>query len=111
MTSIMERVAREDGVTAPDGFVERVKAETLAAFEEEKTRPSNSGSSPVSESERRSRTGSLLEATQNGSGDARRLRGGAGRHGRDRRGTGAPEPAVLRRLQQRPPRPRGRRAP
>ncbi|MBB2960651.1 HAD family hydrolase [Methylobacterium sp. R2-1] len=37
MTSIMERVAREDGVTAPDGFVERVKAETLAAFEAELT--------------------------------------------------------------------------
>ncbi|MEH3119754.1 MAG: HAD family hydrolase [Methylorubrum populi] len=35
MTSIMERVAREDGVTAPPGFVERVKAETLAAFEAE----------------------------------------------------------------------------
>ncbi len=37
MTSIMERVAREDGITAPDGFVERVKAETLAAFEAELT--------------------------------------------------------------------------
>lgn len=37
MTSIMERVAREDGITAPNGFVERVKAETLAAFEAELT--------------------------------------------------------------------------
>ena len=33
MTSIMEHVARDYGVAAPAGFVERVKAETLAAFE------------------------------------------------------------------------------
>ncbi|MGX5776463.1 HAD family hydrolase [Methylorubrum zatmanii] len=32
MTSIMERVAREDGIEAPAGFVERVKAQTLDAF-------------------------------------------------------------------------------
>lgn len=35
MVSIMERVATEDGVQPPDGFAERVKAETLRAFEAE----------------------------------------------------------------------------
>ena len=35
MTSIMEHVACDYGVAAPAGFVERVKAETLAAFEAE----------------------------------------------------------------------------
>ncbi len=33
MTSIMERIAADYGVHAPDGFVERVKADTLKAFE------------------------------------------------------------------------------
>ena len=35
MVSIMDRIAAEDGVTAPVGFAERVKAETLRAFEVE----------------------------------------------------------------------------
>lgn len=35
MVSIMERVATEDGIQPPDGFAERVKAETLRAFEAE----------------------------------------------------------------------------
>ncbi|MGU3538742.1 HAD family hydrolase [Methylobacterium sp. A54F] len=35
MTSIMERIAAEDGVTAPEGFVEAVKADTLRAFDAE----------------------------------------------------------------------------
>lgn len=35
MTSIMERVAQEDGLVAPPGFVEAVKADTLRAFDRE----------------------------------------------------------------------------
>ncbi|AWN38752.1 hydrolase [Methylobacterium radiodurans] len=35
MTSIMQHVARDYGVTAPEGFVEAVKAETLRAFDAE----------------------------------------------------------------------------
>nr|WP_236960781.1 HAD family hydrolase [Methylobacterium durans] len=35
MPSIMAHVARDYGVVAPDGFVERVKADTLAAFDRE----------------------------------------------------------------------------
>ncbi|GJE28648.1 HAD family hydrolase [Methylobacterium organophilum] len=35
MRSIMERVRAEDGLSAPEGFVERVKAETLRAFDAE----------------------------------------------------------------------------
>ncbi|WP_342151300.1 HAD family hydrolase [Methylorubrum sp. SB2] len=35
MVSIMQRVADEDGIRPPEGFSERVKAETLRAFEAE----------------------------------------------------------------------------
>ncbi len=35
MVSIMQRVMDEDGIAPPEGFVERVKAETLRAFEAE----------------------------------------------------------------------------
>lgn len=35
MPSIMERVARDDGISAPEGFVEEVKADTLRAFDAE----------------------------------------------------------------------------
>lgn len=37
MPSIMGHVAKDYGVTAPEGFVERVKADTLAAFDRELT--------------------------------------------------------------------------
>ncbi|WP_232631929.1 HAD family hydrolase [Methylobacterium sp. Leaf118] len=35
MVSIMARIAADDGVRAPEGFVEAIKAETLRAFEAE----------------------------------------------------------------------------
>jgi HAD superfamily hydrolase (TIGR01509 family) len=35
MVSIMEAIGRDDGVTPPPGFVEEVKAETLATFDRE----------------------------------------------------------------------------
>ena len=35
MVSIMEHIARDYGITAPPGFVEAVKAETLATFDRE----------------------------------------------------------------------------